>query len=271
MSAETRGRGPSRRDFLKGLGASGAGLVAAGVALPGSPAEAGATAVMWTGRYASGHGVPASTADFGRIVPKLPPFAEANDGVRAALLEVGKPGGIMDARDQVSAGAKALILGPTVNGNPTPSNTYGTNPDNPRMTAGSTFVGQFVDHDITFQTSTLGVPHNPLISPNTRTPTLDLDSVSGGGPGHRPDLYIKHPDGSVGPKLKLGTGGVHEAVPRIANGDGSYRALLGDPRSTELAEDETRAFLPQSVTFRCCSFAFARSREVTWGADRRRR
>ena len=52
------------------------------------------------------------------------------------------------------------------------------------MTAGSTFVGQFTDHDITFdQTSQLGVPQNPLLSPNTRTPALDLDSVFGGGPG----------------------------------------------------------------------------------------
>ena len=52
------------------------------------------------------------------------------------------------------------------------------------MTAGSTFVGQFIDHDITFdQTSQLGVPQNPLTSPNTRTPALDLDSVFGGGPG----------------------------------------------------------------------------------------
>jgi hypothetical protein len=79
------------------------------------------------------------------------------------------------------------------------------------MTAGSTFVGQFVDHDITFdQTSTLGVPQNPLISRNTRTPALDLDSVFGGGPGVRPDLYVHHADGAVGPKLKLGSGGVHE-------------------------------------------------------------
>ena len=154
--------------------------------------------------------------------------------MRAALLEVGKPGGILDAGDRLSAGAKALIVDPAVNGNPTASDSYGTNPDNPTMTAGSTFVGQFIDHDITFdQTSTLGVPQNPLISPNTRTATLDLDSVFGGGPGHRPDLYEKHPDGSVGPKLKIGTGGIHENVPRVANGDGTYTALLGDPRNDE--------------------------------------
>ena len=179
-------------------------------------------------------GAPASSVDFGRIFPNLPPFAEANDTARAALLEVGKPGGIMDAGDQLSAGPKALIVDPSVNGNPTAADPYGTNPDNPTMTAGSTFVGQFVDHDITFdQTSTLGVPQNPLISRNTRTPALDLDSVFGGGPGVRPDLYVHNADGSVGPKLKLGSGGVHEDIPRVADGDGTYRALLGDPRNDE--------------------------------------
>jgi hypothetical protein len=154
--------------------------------------------------------------------------------VRAALLEAGMPGGILDAGDDLAAGPKALIVDPTVNGNPTSTNPYGTNPDNPTMTAGSTFVGQFTDHDITFdQTSQLGVPQNPLTSPNTRTPALDLDSVFGGGPGMRPDLYVQNPDGTVGPQLKIGSGGVHEDVPRIPNGDGTYRALLGDPRNDE--------------------------------------
>ena len=168
------------------------------------------------------------------MFPDLPPFAEANDTVRAALFEVGGQGGILDARDDLAAGPKALIVDPSVNGNPTSTNPYGTNPDNPTMTAGSTFVGQFTDHDITFdQTSQLGVPQNPLISPNTRTPALDLDSVFGGGPGMRPDLYVDNPDGSVGPQLKIGSGGVHEDVPRVPNGDGTYTALLGDPRNDE--------------------------------------
>ena len=234
--------GPSRRDFLKGLGATGAGLVAgtigAGAGAATSPADAAAAATPAAaspGSYARARpGGPASSVDFGRIFSGLPSFAEANDTVRAALLEVGMPGGIMDAGDQLAAGPKALIVDPTVNGNPTVSNPYGTNPDNPTMTAGSTFVGQFTDHDITFdQTSQLGVPQNPLTSPNTRTPALDLDSVFGGGPGLRPDLYVENPDGSVGPKLKLGSGGVHEDAPRVANGDGSYTALLGDPRNDE--------------------------------------
>jgi hypothetical protein len=168
------------------------------------------------------------------MFPDLPPFADASDQrVVDALLAAGMPGGILDARDALAAGPKALIVDPTVNGNPTTSNTYGTNPDNPTMTAGSTFVGQFIDHDVTFdQTSQLGIPQNPLTSPNTRTPALDLDSVFGGGPGMRPDLYVSNPDGSVGPKLKVGSGGVHEDVPRVPSGDGTYSALLGDPPTT---------------------------------------
>ena len=233
MSSRKR---PSRREFLKGGGAAGAGLAAGSVVAgaAAAPAAARAPSPLSPRGYCGGGGAPASPADFGRIFPELPPFAEPSDTVRAALLEVGMPGGIMDAGDELSAGPKALIVDPTVDGNPTATNPYGTNPDNPTMTAGTTFVGQFIDHDITFdQTSQLGVPQNPLISPNTRTPLLDLDSVFGGGPGIRPDLYLENPDGSVGPKLKIGTGGVHEDLPRVPNGDGTYTALVGDPRDDE--------------------------------------
>ena len=236
MSSESgRGR-PSRRGFLKGVGAAGAGLLAGSIATGPEAATANPTTrALPRRRYARlGADTPATSMDFGRMFPSLPPFADANDRVRAALVEVGKPGGILDAGDDLGAGPKALIIDPAVNGNPTAADAYGINPDNPTMTAGSTFVGQFIDHDITFdQTSHLGVPQNPSVSPNTRTPALDLDSVFGGGPGRRPDLYVSNRGGSVGPKLKLGSGGVHEDVPRVANPDGSYGALLGDPRNDE--------------------------------------
>ncbi|MBV9050332.1 MAG: twin-arginine translocation signal domain-containing protein, partial [Solirubrobacterales bacterium] len=225
---------PSRRGFLKGLGAAGAGLLAGSAGTGSATADLAVRPLGPGGYNRSGAGAPSSPGDFGRIFPNLPAFADVNDTVRAALLEVGMAGGIMDAGDQLSAGPKALIVDPTVDGNPTVGDSYGSNPDNPTMSAGSTFVGQFIDHDITFdQTSRLGVSQNPLISPNTRTPLLDLDSVFGGGPGIRPDLYVQQPDGSVGPKLKIGSGGVHEDVPRTPNGDGTYTALLGDPRNDE--------------------------------------
>ena len=170
MGREMRHKGPSRRDFLKGIGAAGAGLAAGSI---GGGAGLARTAVgdvpaASTRSYARNGGAPASSVDFGRIFPNLPPFADANDTVRAALLEVGQPGGILDAQDDLTAGPKALIVDPSVNGNPTAPNPYGTNPDNPTMTAGSTFVGQFTDHDVTFdQTSQLGLPQNPLTVPNT--------------------------------------------------------------------------------------------------------
>jgi heme peroxidase len=229
----------SRRRLLTGAGAAGAGLVAASTGvLPGRTGSASAAVqreLAGSQALASAPpGAPANSGLFGRLFPQLPPFASVSPTVTTALMEVGQPGGILDALDDLAAGPKALITDPTVNGNPTSSNPYGTNPDNPTMTAGSTFVGQFTDHDITFdQTSQLGVSQNPLTSPNTRTPALDLDSVFGGGPGIRPDLYEPNPDGSVGPQLRIGSGGVHEDVPRTANGDGTYAALLGDPRNDE--------------------------------------
>jgi hypothetical protein len=69
------------------------------------------------------------------MFPSLPRFAEATDEVRAALLEVGKQGGIMDANDDLGAGPKALIVTAGVNGNPTSSNPNGTNPVVPFRTS----------------------------------------------------------------------------------------------------------------------------------------
>jgi Animal haem peroxidase/TAT (twin-arginine translocation) pathway signal sequence len=235
--AEGRTSQPSRRDFLKGVGAAGAGLMAGSLGV--DPAVAKPRRRKTThDRHGYHHhgrppGVPENSTDFGRMFPKLPPFADANDTVRAALREVGEPGGILDANDNLAAGGKALIVDPKVNGNPTETDPYGSNPDNPTMTAGTTFVGQFTDHDITFdQTSLLGVPQDPLTSRNTRTPALDLDSVFGGGPGVRPDLYVDNEDGTVGPKMKIGTGGVHEDLPREEK-DGRFPAIVADPRNDE--------------------------------------
>src|SRR5579859_1890100 len=206
MRTQTRDSGSSRRDFLKGVGAAGAGIVAGSIGAGAGAGVVAPAAVADTSTSSSG--APASSVDFGRIFPNLAPFADNTTKVQNALIEVGQQGGILDAQDDLAAGPAALIGNPTVNGNPTSTNPYGTNPDNQTMTAGSTFVGQFTDHDITFdQTSQLAVTANPLTSPNTRTPALDLDSVFGGGPGMRPDLYVQNPDGSVGPQLLIGSGG----------------------------------------------------------------
>src|SRR5258708_13407753 len=117
--------------MLAGTGAGGAGLIAAspGV-LPGLVGTA--SAATSSGRLGRpGPGVPSDSGLFGRMLPGLPPFAEASDTVRAALLEVGMRGGIMDADDDLAAGPKNLIVDPAVHVNPTPNHPHGTNRDNP--------------------------------------------------------------------------------------------------------------------------------------------
>jgi hypothetical protein len=134
------------------------------------------------------------------------------------LLELGKPGGIMDPNDDLAAGPVALIADPALNQ---------TNRNNPTHTAGTTFMGQFLDHDMSFDTlSTLGMPTNPRTAPNTRTPAFDLDPVYGGGPAGSPQLY----DPTDPAKLKVESGGVFEDLPRDP---ATNAAILGDPRNDE--------------------------------------
>ena|SRR5829696_1330620 len=64
------------------------------------------------------------------------------------------------------------------------------------MPAGFTFLGQFLDHDMTFDpTSSLARQQDPEAIRNFRVPSLDLDSVYGGGPGASPHLYDTRIDG----------------------------------------------------------------------------
>jgi hypothetical protein len=123
----------------------------------------------------------------------------------------------MDANDDLAAGPVALIVDANLNV---------VNRNNPTHTAGTTFVGQFLDHDITFDaTSRLGVPTDPERTRNTRVPALDLDVVYGGGPSVSPQLY-RSGDRA---KLRIESGGLFEDVPR--NADGS--AIIADPRNDE--------------------------------------
>jgi hypothetical protein len=72
---------------------------------------------------------------FGRLFPTLPPFAADTAIIRDALTELGAPGGPMDANDDLSDPI-TLITDPAKSVN---------NPNNPTMTAGFTFLGQFMD------------------------------------------------------------------------------------------------------------------------------
>jgi Animal haem peroxidase len=195
-----RASGLSRRRFLGTLGAA---ATTAAVSVAPSPVRAAPASA------------PAGPAgDFGRLFP-LSAFAAPSDAVAAALQEMGKPGGLMDARDPLERGPKALIADPAL--------SVG-NRDNPNHTAGTTFMGQFLDHDITFDASTqLGKPAKPEAVANARTPRFDLDSVYGAGPVASGHLY----DANDPIKLRIERGGRFEDLPRRADGG----AILGDPRN----------------------------------------
>jgi len=156
------------------------------------------------------------SGNFARIF-QLPPFAPPTPEVTAALLELGKRGGLMDAHDDLDAGPFALIADPFLSRN---------NRDNDQHTAGTTFLGQFLDHDMTFDTtSRLGMPSNPRTSPNTRSAYFDLDSLYGDGPIGSPLLY----DPADRAKLRVESNGRFEDLPR----DDSGTAIVADPRNDE--------------------------------------
>ena len=56
--------------------------------------------------------------------------------------------------------------------------------------AGYTYLGQFIDHDITFDpVSSLRRQNDPDVLHNFRTPRFDLDSLYGRGPHNDPFMY----------------------------------------------------------------------------------
>jgi hypothetical protein len=105
-------------------------------------------------------------------------------------------------------------------------------PDNPRIPAGYTYLGQFVDHDITFDpTSKLRGHNDPRALANFRTPRFDLDSLYGSGPKDQPFLYDWSSERHPGVKLLVGAssgeGSIAADLPRNEQG----RALIGDARN----------------------------------------
>ncbi len=108
--------------------------------------------------------------------------------------------------------------------------------DNPNVPAGFTYLGQFIDHDITLDLTSLGESEiDPTGVHNFRTPGLDLDCLYGLGPSIHPFAY----DGDlfvIGETNSTPGGGDPSVppsqpfdLPRGPNG----RALIGDPRNDE--------------------------------------
>jgi hypothetical protein len=119
---------------------------------------------------------------------------------------------------------------------PTPE-TKPDDEENTGIRAGYTYLGQFIDHDLTFDpVSSLDRQNDPKALEDFRTPRFDLDNVYGRGPSDQPYLYR-----SDGLHMLLGdrlTGADNDpnarGVPRNRPvPDEPARALLGDPRDDE--------------------------------------
>jgi hypothetical protein len=96
-----------------------------------------------------------------------------------------------------------------------------------------TYLGQFIDHDITFDPdASFQKQKDPSAKIDFRSPAFDLDNVYGRGPGDQPYLYDQ--DGKsflLGDPITQGVPpGAHD-LQRNAAG----RALIGDPRNDENA------------------------------------
>lgn len=104
------------------------------------------------------------------------------------------------------------------------------------ITAGITYLGQFIDHDLTFDpASSLQQQNDPDALVDFRSPRFDLDSVYGRGPADQPYLYA-----ADGVRMLLGrrlTGNAKDPntrdVPRSNPASGPKRAIIGDPRNDE--------------------------------------
>jgi Animal haem peroxidase len=122
---------------------------------------------------------------------------------------------------------------------PTPE-TEVDDEENQGIAAGFTYLGQFIDHDLTFDpASSLMKQNDPDALVDFRNPQFDLDNVYGRGPDDQPYLYE-----ADGRHLQLGrrlTGNPADPntrdVPRHTSDTGGTnaraRALIGDPRNDE--------------------------------------
>jgi hypothetical protein len=159
----------------------------------------------------SGHDDPGM---FGRMFPTLEPLA-VDDGPLHALADAMK-----DLAPDAAAG------------------------DNPSVPAGFTYLGQFIDHDITLDLTSFGEKEaDPTAVRNFRTPALDLDCIYGLGPDGSRHLYARNSAGdngkTPGPKFLIGktvnlpqsgiTGDRRNDLPRSPEGF----ALIGDHRNDE--------------------------------------
>ena len=115
-----------------------------------------------------------------------------------------------------------------------PSN--GPDPEESGIPALYTYLGQFIDHDITFDpVSSLTKFNDPDGLDDFRTPGLNLDNVYGRGPADQPYMYDDNKF-VLGEPVTIGQITAHD-LPRVAVISAGIvtrtRAIIGDPRNDE--------------------------------------
>src|SRR5215207_5661815 len=190
----------SRRSFLAGAAALSAGAMVGGrLPTTAHAAEGGAGL----------HGVELR----GMYLTSTDPLAEGRFGLMFKRLPAFRPS------DDLLTGLAQTMVEPD-----TSDSFLNTNP---RLFAGFTFIGQFIDHDITLDTTPLNQQlADPDARYNFRTPRYDLDSVYGGGPTNTPAFY--DPNDPAKLLLTPNVNGVLD-VPR----DGNGRAIIPEARNDE--------------------------------------
>jgi hypothetical protein len=151
---------------------------------------------------------------FGKMFPNLTPLA-VDDGALQDLADAMK-----DANPEDDAG------------------------NNTKVPSGFTYLGQFVDHDITLDLTSFGDKEaDPNAVENFRTPALDLDNVYGLGPDGSRHLYARGSNAdngkNPGPKLLLGKTFPASGIPALPNDlprSPEGFALIGDHRNDENLE-----------------------------------
>jgi hypothetical protein len=94
-----------------------------------------------------------------------------------------------------------------------------------------TYLGQFIDHDLTFDpASSLQQQNDPDALIDFRTPAFDLDNVYGRGPEDQPYMYGGDHSFLLGDPLHGGDANAKDLPRNDAN---PRRALIGDPRNDE--------------------------------------
>src|SRR5215207_1244256 len=242
--SEDKTHGLSRRGFLKGTAAvslgtaaTAAGITPAGLTSGGLPTAAAAELPPTPPHGAELRGMdlvvqsPTTEGRFGFMFKSQPPLP-ASDTLLDSL------GAVME--EQPTA------IPSSTSGQKDANDASNENP-NPALTSGFTFVGQFVDHDITFDTTLLSDQQSdPYATTNFRTPRYDLDAIYGQGPNANPQFY----DPADRDKFllvpttydmirtdTLKTSQVLYDVPRVGANDPAGRpegkAIIADPRNDQ--------------------------------------